>query len=156
MSIKVIALDLERTLIDHAFSSRPRPGLAEFLAFCHERFRRVAIFTTVEEPDARDALTVLDRAGYLPPGLLSRLEFIGWDGEYKDLAFVPDVVPHEVILVDDDAGWVRPDQREQWIPIVGWDGGPDDELARVRTVLEVWLSGSVANVEPDGAFGRVE
>ncbi|QDU19736.1 DUF6940 family protein [Urbifossiella limnaea] len=30
MSVKVLALDLERTLIDNALSGRPRPGLSEF------------------------------------------------------------------------------------------------------------------------------
>jgi hypothetical protein len=56
MSIKVLALDLERTLVDNALIAQPRPGLREFLAFCGERFERVAIFTTVEEADARDVL----------------------------------------------------------------------------------------------------
>jgi hypothetical protein len=44
-----------------------------------------------------------------------------------------------VLLVDDDEKWVRPDQRDQWIPLSGWDGGPDNELPRVRAVLERWL-----------------
>jgi hypothetical protein len=37
----VVALDLERTLIDDAMSGRPRPGLFEFAHFCLERFERV-------------------------------------------------------------------------------------------------------------------
>ena len=154
MSVKILALDLERTLIDDALSGRPRPGLRDFLAFCDERFGRVAVYTTVEEADAREALADLDRAGYLPPGLLDRLEFVGWSGEYKDLAFVPDAAPNEVVLVDDDAGWVRPDQRGQWVPIAAWDGGPDNELARVRVVLEGWLSGSAPDAEPGAAADR--
>jgi hypothetical protein len=31
-------------LIDDALSARPRPGLFDFLAFCLERFERVALF----------------------------------------------------------------------------------------------------------------
>jgi len=155
VSVKVLALDLERTLIDDALSGRPRPGLRNFLTFCGERFGRVAIYTTVEEADAREALADLDRDGQLPPGLHDRLEFVGWSGEYKDLAFVPDATLDEVVLVDDDAGWVRPDQRGQWIPIAAWDGGPDAELVRVRAVLERWLADSAPDAEPgataDGA-----
>ena len=40
MTIKVLALDLERTLIDNAMSGTPRSGLAQFLAFCPRRFER--------------------------------------------------------------------------------------------------------------------
>jgi hypothetical protein len=140
MGVKVLALDLERTLIDNALSGRPRPGLHAFLSFCHERFSRVAVFTTVEEADAREVMADLDRGGHVPPGLLARLEYVTWCGEYKDLVFVPDVTLGEVLLVDDDSGWVRPDQRDRWVKIAVWDGGPDDELPRVRAVLEAWLA----------------
>jgi hypothetical protein len=33
MSVKVLALDLERTLIDNALSGLPRPGLRDFLSW---------------------------------------------------------------------------------------------------------------------------
>ena len=136
MTARVLALDLERTLVDDALTATPRPGLLEFLTFCRERFERLVLFTTVEESDARDVLAELDRAGRLPPGFLARLEYVGWCGEHKDLGFVPDAAADEVLLVDDDAGWVRPDQRDRWVPVAPWDGGPDDELARVRAVLD--------------------
>jgi NLI interacting factor-like phosphatase len=143
VSIKVLALDLERTLIDEALHCRPRPGLRDFLTFCHERFERVAVFTTVEETDAREAIESLALRGYVPPGLLARIEYVGWCGEYKDLCFVPNASPGEVVLADDDAGWVRPDQRAQWVPIAAWDGGADGELSRVQSILEGWLSEGV-------------
>src|SRR5689334_16419791 len=117
MSVNVLALDLERTLIDDARSGQPRPGLRDFLAFCDERFGRVAVFTTVEEADARDVLAGLARGGHVPPGLLDRLEYVAWCGEYKDLAFVPGADVATVLLVDEDGGWVRPDQRERWVAI---------------------------------------
>ena len=88
MSVKVLALDLERTLIDNALSGLPRPGLRDFLSFCHGRFGRVALFTTVEEADAREVMEGLADSGHVPSGLLSRLEYVEWCGEYKDLAFV--------------------------------------------------------------------
>jgi hypothetical protein len=135
MNISVLALDLERTLISDAMTPDPRPGLADFLAFCHERIGRVAIFTTVEEADAREVMEELARRGHVPMALLARLEYVDWTGEFKDLRFVANADPGEVLLVDDDAGWVRPDQRDRWVPIAAWDGGADDELARVRSVL---------------------
>jgi hypothetical protein len=84
VSVRVLALDLERTLIDDARSARPRPGLLDFLAFCHEQFERVAVFTTVAEADARDVLRDLACRGHLPAGLLDRLEYVNWCGAYKD------------------------------------------------------------------------
>ena len=149
MSVKVLALDLERTLVSDARTGEPRPGLLDFLAFCHERFGRLALFTTVGEADAREVLGELDRAGYLPPGFLARLEYVDRGGEFEDLGFVPDARPDDVLLVDDDAGWIRPDQRGRWIPIAACDGGEDGELRRVRTVLEGWLApGVTASVSP--------
>jgi hypothetical protein len=61
---------------------------------------------------------------------------VAWGGEYKDLNQIPNADPGEVLLVDDDVGWIRPDQRDRWVPIAAWDGGPDEELLRVRTILE--------------------
>ncbi len=138
--IKVLALDLERTLISDSLRADPRPGLFDFLMFCHERFERVVLFTSVETPDAREALECLVSSGHVPHELLDRLEFVDWSGEHKDLAFVPNAALTEVLLVDDDIGWVRTDQRTQWVPIVAWDGGPDDELSRVQVELERWLA----------------
>ncbi|WP_422929162.1 NIF family HAD-type phosphatase [Singulisphaera sp. PoT] len=141
MAIKVLALDLERTLIDDALSALARPGLLAFLEFCRERFGRVAVFSTVEEADAREVLEGLGRRGLVPPDLMDRLEYVDWSGEYNDLGFVPGVAASEVLLIDDDAGWIRPDQRGSWIPIAPWDGGPDEELPRVRSLLESRLAG---------------
>ncbi|AMV29899.1 NLI interacting factor-like phosphatase [Gemmata sp. SH-PL17] len=135
MAIRVLALDLERTLISDANRADPRPGLSAFLAFCHARFERVVLFTTVEEPDARDALDQLITRNHIPGELLTPLDYVPWVGEHKDLAFVAGAVPEEILLVDDDAGWIRPDQRDRWIAIEPWDGGADRELARVQHVL---------------------
>jgi hypothetical protein len=135
MALRVLALDLERTLISDASRADPRPGLAEFLAFCHEHFARVALFTTVEEFDAREVIDELVRREIASDEFAARLEYVAWCGEYKDLAFVPDAAPEEVLLVDDDAGWIRPDQRGRWIAIAQWDGEPDGELLRVQRVL---------------------
>jgi hypothetical protein len=138
VSIRVLALDLERTLISDAMSADPRPGLFDFLAFCLRRFERLTLFTCVEEADAREILHCLTRSVHVPPEFLDRLEYVEWAGEYKDLSLVPDALPGEVLLVDDDPGWVRPDQRDWWIAVAAWDGGKDSELLRTRLVLERW------------------
>ena len=141
VAVTVVALDLERTLVDNAISGRPRPGLRDFLAFCDGRFGRVVMYTTVGEADAREVMADLAGAGHVPPTLFDRLEYVGWSGEHKDLSFVRGAVPADILLVDDDAGWIRPDQRDRWIPIIGWDGGPDSELLRVWALLLGRLAG---------------
>lgn len=142
MAVHVLALDLERTLISDANRVDPRPGLAAFLDFCHEHFERIAIFTTVDEADARAAIESLVDRGHMSEALAERLEYVSWCGEYKDLAFVPGATSDEVLLVDDDAGWIRPDQRAWWIAIAPWDNGPDTDLVRVQQLL-------VARLEAD-------
>jgi len=144
MSLRVLALDLERTLISDANSANSRPGLAAFLAFCHQRFERVVIFTTVEDTDARSALDQLVERGHIPAELVEPLSYVAWTGEYKALEFVTGVVSQEVLLVDDDAGWIRPDQRDRWIAIAPWAGGPDSELFRVQGLWAEWLEAAIA------------
>ena len=51
---KVIALDIEGTLISNAMSQFPRPRLHDFLVSCKEITDRVVIFTTVPEPLFRE------------------------------------------------------------------------------------------------------
>jgi hypothetical protein len=136
---RILALDLERTLISDAMSAEPRPGLLDFLEFCHRRFERVVLFTCVEQPEAWEILNQLSSRGCVPRDLLGRLEYVEWSGEYEDLTFVPDSFPEDVLLVDDDPGWVRPDQRNQWIAIATWDGGEDYELLHTLSVLELRL-----------------
>jgi hypothetical protein len=136
LSVRVLALDLERTSISDALNAEPRPGLFGFLASCQSRFERVVLFTCVEEPDAREILNRLSRSGHVPRELLGRLEYVEWGGEYKDLNFIPDSVPGEVLLVDDDPGWVRPDQRDRWVAVAPWDRGEDRELLRTQSLLE--------------------
>src|SRR5262245_34108144 len=96
-NMKVLALDLERTLIDNALHGRPRPGLLEFLTFCHENFARIVLFTTVEETDACAVLDDLNSAGHLPSGFLDVIEYVDWRGEYKDLTLIKDASPHDVL-----------------------------------------------------------
>ena len=146
MSDQVLALDLERTLISDALTAEPRPGLHEFLEFCTERFARVVLFTTVEQETAWDVLSELSHRGFVPGLFFNRLEYVEWCGEYKDLVFVKSTTPDRVLLVDDDPGWIRPDQHAQWVSISAWDGGQDNELVRIRSLLE-------RRLDPQGANG---
>ncbi len=136
MRIKLLALDLEGTLVDNALTANARPGLFDFLQFCEERFDRVALLTTVDEETAREVLEGLERGGQVPGVFVARVEYVDWSGEHKDLRFVRSATPDEIVFVDDDPGWVHPDQQGQWISIAAWNGGADNELARVRAVLE--------------------
>lgn len=47
-STSTLALDLEGTLISHASTMVPRPGLHDFLAFCHQQFERVVLLKRQE------------------------------------------------------------------------------------------------------------
>ncbi|MBY0457795.1 MAG: hypothetical protein K2V38_10690, partial [Gemmataceae bacterium] len=59
-----------------------------------------------------------------------------------DSTFIPGARPEDVLLVDDDGGWVPPDQRDRWVAVVPWDGGPDADLARVQGELVARLAGT--------------
>jgi len=50
-----------------------------------------------------------------PPvdGLL--IDGIDWDGETKDLSFIPGVGTKDVLLVDDFKKYIHPGQEKQWI-----------------------------------------
>ena len=143
MKIRVLALDLERTLISDALHREPRPELHDFLLYCTQHFERIALFTSVSRRHAIAALQELAGQGVVPQPFLDKLEYVEWEGWYKDLAYIPDASPEEVILIDDDEGWVRPDQRGQWISIAEYDPylvkGEDREFARIQQLLEARL-----------------
>jgi hypothetical protein len=135
MSVQVLALDLEGTLIYTSMYPDPRPGLFDFLEFCLRRFERVTLFTCVEEADAREILDQLARSGHVPAEFPGRVEYVEWAGEYKDLSLIPGATPEEVLLVDDDHRWVRPDQRHRYVAITAWEGGEDGGLREAQVTL---------------------
>ena len=115
-SPRVLALDLEGTLISNAVSCFPRPGLYAFLEFCRDRFDRVVLFTTVPENRCRPILNALVDEGSAPAWLRD-IEFVEWTGPHKDLRFIRDADAATALLVDDLETYVHPEQRSQWIPI---------------------------------------
>lgn len=134
----VLALDLEGTLISNAMSQIPRPGLRGFLCACRRMFPRIVVFTTVTEARFRDIARLLVEENLAPPWF-AELEYVVWKGDKKDLRFVENADPAEVVLVDDFERYVHPYQREQWIE-AEYFGPPypaDDEgLSRLEKVLQ--------------------
>ena len=136
-TIRVLALDLEGTLISETIGVFPRPGLYDFLEWCDRHFERVVLYTCVSEEHARDiARRLADEQ--IVPAWFQDIEYVDWEGTYKNLRFVEGAEPHEVLLVDDKRIFIPPEQKAQWIPIPSFlDPYPDDdaELDRVRERL---------------------
>ncbi|MFH1468153.1 MAG: NIF family HAD-type phosphatase [Pseudomonadota bacterium] len=153
MSGKVLALDLEGTLVSNAVSCLPRPGLHAFLAWCFASFERVVLFTYVNPARARWVIQELAAHGEIPPETPARLEVFAWpyqELEFKDLGMIPGAAVEDCYLVDDNEGFVLPEQKHRWIEIAEWERpypGADRELERVRRVLERRLARVRAGTE---------
>ncbi len=114
MSIRVIALDLEGTLISNAHSQIPRPGLYRFLESCKELVGRVVMFTTVDEPRFRRIASQLVKERHVPHWF-AEIEYVARECETKNLALIPGCQAEEALLVDDFEIYVHPGQEAQWI-----------------------------------------
>lgn len=111
-----IALDLEGTLISNAVSQFPRPGLYSFLDYCQQNFSRIVIYTAVPQIYFRKiAKTLIDLQKV--PDWFVNLEYIKWHGKYKDLTFIPNIKPDRIIIIDDRAEYIKPEQKNRWISI---------------------------------------
>ena len=136
--MKVIALDLEGTLISNAMSQIARPGLHDFLEESKRLCSRIVIFTTVKEDLFYEIAETLVNEGYVP-AWFKEIEYVRWTGEKKDLKFIKNVDPAQVILIDDYIGYVCEEQKAQWIEISQF-GHPysdgDNELKSVLTKLK--------------------
>ncbi|MEM9542799.1 MAG: NIF family HAD-type phosphatase [Cyanobacteria bacterium P01_E01_bin.42] len=115
-----IVLDIEGTLISNAVSQIPRPGLYKFLEFCNDRFDRIVIYTAVNEVAFRGLARTLIEQGNIPSWFVD-LEYIKWQGNYKDLAFIPNIDLDRVVIVDDREEYIKPDQKDCWRPILGYN-----------------------------------
>ena len=137
---RIVALDLEGTLISNAMSQFPRPGLWGFITFCLERFERTVVYTAVRPARARAVLELLAREGDAPEAFAA-VEIVAWSGPVKDLRLIPGVGEarwREAVLVDDLEQYVAPGQASQWVPVEPWVSpydANDRELERVQRVL---------------------
>lgn len=139
---RVLALDLEGTLISSAVSQFPRPGLRDFLAWALGAFERVVVFSSVRAEVAREVMATLVEYGDAPAAFAD-VEIVAWQGKLKDLGFVRGATPAEVLLVDDQERVIDPAQRDRWVAVAEWDDPAvtdDRELERVRSVLEAMRS----------------
>jgi hypothetical protein len=139
---KVLALDIEGTLLSNAVSQFPRTGLFDFLTDCQRLFPRIVIFTAISEVRFRSIAHTLVAEGAVP-GWFEALEFIHWRGETKDLSFIPGCSLEDAYLVDDLEQYVHPGQHQQWIQIEPFRPsfvGADTGLERVLSELRMKLS----------------
>ncbi|EGQ9595580.1 hypothetical protein F3R80_03395 [Vibrio parahaemolyticus] len=134
-NIEVIALDLEGTLISNAISQIPRPHLLVFLSGCYVITERVVMFTTVSEPRFREIAKVLVSEGYAPEWF-SSMEYIHWNGQKKDLTFIPNAKSESTILVDDVEEYIVKEQNKQWVEIEQFASPYPDSDSKLLEVLE--------------------
>jgi len=80
MPIKVLAQDLEITLITNVIHRQARPGLKEFLHFCLDAFEKVVIFTGTSNEMALSVFSELNEDKLIPDDFLSRADLIDWEG----------------------------------------------------------------------------
>lgn len=132
---RVLALDLEGTIISDAVGVFPRPGLYEFLQWCGETFERVVLFTCVSEEHAREIVRHLV-AEHAAPEWFREVEYVAWERPYKDLKFVQGAALSEILLVDDKRIFVLPEQQEQWIPVPSYLPPFSDEDAELELLRE--------------------
>lgn len=135
---RILALDLEGTLISNAMSQIPRPGLFDFLTRCYDLFPRIVAFTTVKEELFRKiAHLLVDEK--CAPAWFAEIEYVNWFGDTKNLEFIHDAHLSDVLLVDDFEKYVHPGQESQWVPIDHFDypyESTDIGLAKILIVLE--------------------
>ena len=134
VELKVLALDLEGTLISNAVSQIARPGLFDFLEDCRKLFPRIVIFTSVNEERFRSIATLLITEGYAP-NWFAEIEYISWSGESKNLIFVDGALPGEILLVDDYEKYIHPGQESQWIKAPEFDHPYSDDDLGLREIL---------------------
>ena len=135
----VLALDLEGTLITTLGRRNPRPGLKIFLEQCRQLFKRIVIYTAVDEEDFRIVARELISNGHAP-AWFGDIEHIEWQGIIKDLLFIPGVDSADgAIIVDDNEFMIHPEQKSQWIEIIDYDRihpHVDFEFVRVLELLK--------------------
>jgi hypothetical protein len=104
----------------------------------------LVIFTAVNEVRFRSISGTLAEAGDVLAWFVD-LEYINWNGTYKDLSFIPKgtidsfgTLRERTILIDDRIEYIHPDQKDWWLEIPGYDYPyPDDnrELDRIMEKL---------------------
>jgi len=115
MRPRILAMDLEGTLISNAISQIARPGLAEFLAGARLQFETLVMFTTVPEARFRSIAELLVRERSAPEWFAD-IHFVQWSGKTKDLSFVSKRIG-DALLLDDYAPYVHLGQEHLWVEV---------------------------------------
>lgn len=139
--VTILALDLEGTLISNGMSQIPRPGLFDFLSRCRLIFSRIVIFTTVNEDKFRQIARLLVKENFAPPWF-EDIEYIKWHGSTKNLEFVPNSKPEDIVLVDDYEHYIHQGQESQWVQIEQFDYPYLETVDGFLKVLEILESRS--------------
>ena len=142
-TLKVLALDLEGTLITSAVSILPRPGLYDFLEYCKNKFERIVIMTAVSLVLFEKVRAVLLEYKEVPEWFVD-VEYIKFqdceeseDGIYKDLRCITNCKPEDCIIIDDMECYIREEQKNFWIEISSYKGNTDDtEFNRIIEHLD--------------------
>lgn len=140
--ITTLALDLEGTLISNAVSQFPRHGLFNFLSWCYDNFSRIVLFTAVRPELARSIIKDLASRNDVPTWFAD-IEIVEWSGKKKDLLFINECQPKEVLIVDDQECYIVDSQKSQWIHIKEYTrpfSVQDDELEQIIKKLTLLIN----------------
>ncbi len=140
--LKLIALDLEGTLISNAMSCIPRAHLYGFLEHCRSASERVVLFTAVNAERVAFIQKILVDLGDVPPWFAD-LERVEWDQQKsstKDLTLAGATVD-ESVLVDDYEVYIHPSQEHRWVkvPEFAHPYGEDDGLLDAWRKIEKFI-----------------
>ena len=136
-------LDLEGTLITSAVSIIPRPGLYDFLEYCNNKFDEIVVMTAISLDRFKEVKNTLLNFQEVPQWF-EYVQYINYSdkpesnyGEYKDLQCVPNWKEKEIIIIDDMESYIRPEQKDRWIPITTYDGRENDlEFDRIVKYMD--------------------
>lgn len=145
IKFKILALDLEGTLIDNALDNVPRSGLYNFLEFCKSKFERIVIMTAIDIKTFINTKNILIENNFVPDWF-ANIEYINYHdlpesnfGEFKDLRCISMDNPGVALIIDDMESNIRENQKQNWIFIRTFYGSSsDNELIKLKKYLN-WL-----------------
>lgn len=146
-----LALDIEGTLISHASTMVPRPGLFDFLSFCRQHFERIVFLSFVDEERGRQILHTMADQGHMPEWVRTADYFHAEGGRpgAKDLRQLG-VDPEQALLVDDQPQVLPREQLHRLVQVPEFkEPFPADdsglEVARSRIMEKrhrLWICGA--------------
>ena len=141
--LKILALDLEGTLVTDRLTKVPRPGLYDFLEYCNSKFERIVMMTSVPEEYFLQTIDHLLEIEAVPKWF-NNVPYINYPdceesefGEFKDLRCIPNSKVDEIVIIDDMEWFIRNEQKQQWISIIPFKGNQDDnELIKIMKYFD--------------------